>query len=167
MRALGLLIKGVILAIMLPLAGIAIFNGAIYPSHGLDGFGDKDHNKTILKTAALYAVSVDMSLDRLEETSFRSLGSGGDFAWGVVSLRDRQQNLHHLWVSLQRFGNEWVRASANIYPDNKSLGLLVDPQDRMLFKKNTQPNVTKTRWEIQKLYREQTRRFREYLRGRG
>ncbi len=166
MRALGMLLKGVLLVVALLLGGIALFNGAIYPSHGLNDGGDTDHNKTILKAAALYAVSMNMSLDRLVESNIRSLGEGkGDFAWGIVTLRDRQGTQYRLWVSLQRFAGQWSRASANVYPDNKSLGLIIDPWDQMFFLKNTQPNMAKTRMEVRQLMREQTRRFREYRRG--
>ncbi|MCA1945369.1 MAG: hypothetical protein LDL30_08835 [Desulfovibrio sp.] len=154
-----------VLLSVLATVGVGVFNGAVYPSHGLSGYKADEYEKVILKAAALYAVSVGMSLDGILETDYRTLGAGkGSFAWGIVSLRDRQHVQYRLWVSLQRFGDEWARASSNVYPDNKSLGLIMDPWDRMLFLKDTEPNMSKTRSELDMLTREQTRRFREYMR---
>ena len=165
MAILGWSLRLVVLLVALLLTGVGVFNAAVYPSHGLAGYGDKDYDKVILKAAALYAVSVEMSLDRILESDLRSLGEGkGTFAWGIVSLRDKSNTQYRLWVSLQRFGTEWNRASTNVYPDNKSLGLIVDPWDRMFFLKDTQPNMAKTRSELEMLVREQARRFREFAR---
>ena len=154
-----------VLVAMLACAGVGVFNAAMYPAHGLAGFKAGDHEKAILKAAALYAVSVGMSLDSILESDFRTLGPGkANFAWGIVSLRDRDKGRYRLWVSLQCVGDQWSRASSTVYPDNKSLGLIVDPWDRMLFLKDTEPNMSKTRSELDMLTREQTRRFREYMR---
>ncbi|GAB7080389.1 hypothetical protein [Megalodesulfovibrio paquesii] len=152
-----------LLAVALFAVGLGVFNGAAYPPHGLDGFKEADYNKAILKVAALYAVSVNMSLGGLEESEYHSLGNGKtSFAWGIVTLQDREGMEYRLWVSLQYTGVAWTRASSNVYPDNKSLGLLVDPFNRMFFLKNTQPNKVKTSAELDLMLREQLRRFREY-----
>ncbi|AGW13888.1 hypothetical protein [Megalodesulfovibrio gigas] len=158
-------IRLAVLLVVLACVGVGAFNAVVYPTHGLDGFTAEDYEKVILKASALYAVSVGMSLDGILESDFRTLGPGkANFAWGIVSLRDKSNGRYRLWVSLQRFGDQWSRASSTVYPDNKSLGLIVDPWDRMLFLKDTEPNMSKTRLELDLLTREQVRRFREYMR---
>lgn len=157
-------IRLLVLTLAVLVGGVFLFNAAVYPPHGLAGFSEQDHDKALLKAAALYAVSTGMSLDQLLERDVRTLGPGkGTFAWGIVALRDRNNMQYRLWVSLQNFGGGWSRASSNVYPDNKSLGLVVDPWDRMLFRKDTEPNMSKTTWELEMLYREQLRRIKEYV----
>lgn len=164
MRSLLWFFRLLVLALILTGVGAGVFNAVFYPRHGLEGFTSQEYNKTLLKAATLYAVSMNMSVDALLESDFETLGEGkGDFAWGIARLQDRDGHLHRLWVSIQRPDDHWHRASTNVYPDNKSLGLLVDPLDQLFFLKDTQPNMKKTRSELDMMVREQTRRFREYF----
>ncbi len=145
----------VALALVLVVFGI-VFNVYLYPRHGLGGYDESEYREAMVKAAEMYAASENMVMKDIHRINYRSSVKGEKhYAWGVIRLADAQGHKLYLWISL-RFSEagEWYR---------DSIGLLVDPKDRILFVERRAPNVLKTRSEIERLCREAKRQVGEFL----
>ncbi|CAM2059923.1 conserved hypothetical protein [Desulfovibrionales bacterium] len=153
---LSIVVKtGVALFLAILVFGI-VFNIYLYPRHGLSGFSEKNYCEAILKSGYLFAISQQMKLKDILYTNFRSQEDGKKhYAWGILRLVDHTDQDYPLWVSI-RFGDqlEWYR---------DSIGLLVDPQDKLFFVEERPNNMFKTITELGRVYREGKRQLREYF----
>lgn len=131
------------------------FNLLRYPGSGLAGIDPNDHRTALTRAGTIYAHSEALRFDELLDSDHYSTAKGDVFAWGTAALKTPDGQAVHASVSLVRTASSgWNRFECS---------LLADPRDRILFAESLLKigGLNKVRYALQRLWREELRRFRE------